>query len=552
MSLMRVNPRSYVRLSTIFREGKRLHSVVAKEVEYSDPPQYPPILDLSLKAKEKRRHESWHEEIKKLNTVEEKLMKINMPRYYGWKSLMLFEHLIPYNSESLAQFITRTHLIQEPGLPKYYDRVMAPEKIEEIVQRIKKQIEETILLEYNYRKREQEIEAVDEKKSELLNNARTEALVRQINRILLATLASDLPHLLEAQIDDEPRVEAFWFAGGIEPPKAVRKFKESVPWLKDYANDPLSTKIQYKGEPILQLRHDLPLKEIVSLSESENPVFTVPEFRFDPRVLGYEFKYVHGTNIPGFWPGDPSEFGLMSYHNRNHLDKRSVKFKDDEDALNVQAIYASYSWLLSQACYQGFSTFTDLTYPLLTQTVITNGQSWSLYAYQLNTTLVNSEHADTNPRKNLCWTSGSMKLFEGIEDGKLVGLNDDVLKTLIKFYANVPQKREGVNMKPYLGTSEQKIADITDPERRAWLEKYFKHMYSNRPRHFLREEIDHWEKIYKIDFKTRFMDKKLTKWEHGYRHSARKYDDHLPTYIPKCLRPGGPKSRNKWAKTYYP
>lgn len=133
--------------------------------------------------------------------------------------------------------------------------------------------------------------------------------------------------------------------------------------------------------------------------------------------------------------------------------------------------------------FTGFSTFTDLTYPLLTQTVITNGQSWSFYAYQLNTTLVHSEYADENPRRNLCWTTGPLKLFEKIEDGKLLGFNDDVLKELIKFYGNKPQKRNDVNMKPYLGESEQRVADINDPEKRAWLEKHYKHMVSNRPRH---------------------------------------------------------------------
>lgn len=38
-------------------------------------------------------------------------------------------------------------------------------------------------------------------------------------------------------------------------------------------------------------------------------------------------------------------------------------------------------------------------------------------------------------------------------------------------------------MKPYLGDSVKYLADITEIERRVWLEKLFKHLMSNRPRH---------------------------------------------------------------------
>lgn len=75
-----------------------------------------------------------------------------------------------------------------------------------------------------------------------------------------------------------------------------------------------------------------------------------------------------------------------------------------------------------------------------------------------------------------------MKLYESIEDGKLIGFNDQVVKNLIKFYANVPEERVGVEMKPYLGEDEKLIADIKDDKRRQWLEDRFKILVSNRPR----------------------------------------------------------------------
>ena len=43
------------------------------EQEYTETPQYPPILDTSYEARKRRTDEQWHEKVKALKTVEEKL-----------------------------------------------------------------------------------------------------------------------------------------------------------------------------------------------------------------------------------------------------------------------------------------------------------------------------------------------------------------------------------------------------------------------------------------------------------------------------------------------
>lgn len=513
---------------------------------------YPSILDLSYHGRLKRKHEKWHNKIKKLETVEEKLIGMNMPHYYGWKSLCLEEGKIPYNSLKHAQYITRTHVTNSNKLPDFYDSIITTEKLDALVQTITKHIENVIIFEYNHRLKKQEItEEIENIKEKLLNDAVTNALVFQINRIMLSALSSTTPHLLETEVDFKPRIEAFWFAGDIQRPTLQRKAREGIEHLKEYANDPINMPVQYVGSPILQLRHQFPLKEIVSPIYSTNPELSIPEFKFDPRVLAYKFSYKHATNIPGFWPGDPAEFGLLSYHNINNVFFNS-KIKDEE-AITVQAIFASYSWLLSQACYQGFSTFNDITYPLVSQTILTNGQYWSFCVYQLNTTLLHWEYVDNNPARNICWITEPMMLFDKIEDGKIQGFNEDVLKKLITFYINMPAARSNENMKPYLGESVKYVADITDPERRAWLETRFKHLMSNRPRHQLRPEIYHWQKIYMIDNATRPVDKKRDPWQFGFSAAKRRLNQHQPAYIPRCLREN-PKKRKigRWAKTYYP
>lgn len=76
-----------------------------------------------------------------------------------------------------------------------------------------------------------------------------------------------------------------------------------------------------------------------------------------------------------------------------------------------------------------------------------------------------------------------MQLYDKIENEKVHGLNEEVLKTLIQFYANIPEERTNVDMKPYLGKSVKVIANIKHDERRNWLEQRYKHLVNNRPRH---------------------------------------------------------------------
>ncbi|XP_077275480.1 mitochondrial ribosomal protein S30 isoform X2 [Temnothorax americanus] len=539
-------------------------SEVKSEAKDVAEPIYPPIEDLSWKAQRKRNRQAWYDKIKGLETVEEKQFEINMPRYYGWKSLILKEHVIPYNALAHAQYYTRTHVVQESGLPAFYNNIVSTEQLDRMVQAVKSDIEDNIIFEHCVRRRDHEIPPdkfpLDENvkahdRKIYMEEVISKALIHRINKTMLIHLAPENLHLLHAEVDFEPRLEASWFMGSLYPSSSRRLKRKSIEFMKDHADDPIDLPVQYIGQPVMHLRHKHPLREIIPLSDCENPALDVPTFKLNPGVLTYNFEKKHLTNIPGFWPGDESEFGLLSYHNCTYLQTRPEKYNDTSTALTVQAILSSYSWLLSQACYQGFSTFNDITYPLTTQTVITNGQWWSFFVYQLNTTLVHSEHADENPKRNICWVTEPIKLFDKIEDEKVHGLNEEVLKTLIKFYMNVPEERTGVDLKPYLGKSVKVVADIEHDERRNWLEKQYKHLVSNRPRHRRIPEIYDWQKIYLIRFKTRPLDKKREPWQFGVKAYKRRLDDHCPPYIPRCLRGAkSPKMRNKgrFAKMYYP
>lgn len=113
--------------------------------EYTKEPQYPPILDLDYKAVRQRKRAAWHEKVKCVKTVEEKLIAINMPRYYGFKSVMLNDQTFRYNSLPFFQYVTRTQLF-DTGLPECYNQFN--EKADGVLGQVKSDIEDAVLFEY--------------------------------------------------------------------------------------------------------------------------------------------------------------------------------------------------------------------------------------------------------------------------------------------------------------------------------------------------------------------------------------------------------------------
>lgn len=111
--------------------------------EYTEYPEYPPIVDRCREAKKKREIGDWSQAIQKCRTVEEKQMKLNMPKYYGWKCIVFNDTKIPYNSMPLIQHCTRTHF--KNSLPTYYDSIV----VDSLVNEIQPLIEEAILFEHD-------------------------------------------------------------------------------------------------------------------------------------------------------------------------------------------------------------------------------------------------------------------------------------------------------------------------------------------------------------------------------------------------------------------
>lgn len=168
-------------------------SSIAEESEYTSTPQYPEILDLSLKAKLERKRAAIRDEILKVKTVEEKQIKLNMPKYYGFKTNLVQENDIPYNSLNYFQHITKTHLIVNDQLPEFYNTF----NVDDVD--VKSQVEEAIYLEIEGYKKLHEINKTDLTESDL-DDLVSNAVTKQINRVIVNKLARNNPHLLTAQV----------------------------------------------------------------------------------------------------------------------------------------------------------------------------------------------------------------------------------------------------------------------------------------------------------------------------------------------------------------
>lgn len=128
-TLLLLNPRTMIRIQRAIRRAarrscsSRVHKIrtLASQAtpaveethvtEVSSPKKtvaYPEIVSVTPRAIYRRQQEAYFDKIKKLGTVEEKLIALNLPKYYGWPSFILKENVVPYNYLPFAQFFTRT------------------------------------------------------------------------------------------------------------------------------------------------------------------------------------------------------------------------------------------------------------------------------------------------------------------------------------------------------------------------------------------------------------------------------------------------------------
>ncbi|XP_039606435.1 39S ribosomal protein S30, mitochondrial [Polypterus senegalus] len=388
---------------------RAVHSeAVTQEAAY--PPVIPSYTAKSKSAK-KLRETVYHDRVRNATSSSEKvelLTKVQRKKY------VVYPQTSALNADRWYQHFTKTVFLK--GLPEKFSSPCD----QSVLSKIKSVVVNGILQERFYVK----------KKSPFLQSEQKH-FVRPFmtNLVLGATsaLGAENPQLSLSRVDFDPQVNFYWMRGETTVPRGHRRGRV----------DPI--RFQIDDQPHSQIRIPQQLEEFCPLeshASDEVPVITLGPDRLPLFTRQYDNRIFTGSKVM-----DPCCYGHTQFHITGGRFKRSeFKQANAEDQIEVHlranAISSLFAWTGAQAMFQGFWSKEDVTRPFVSQAVITDGQHFSFFCYQLNTLALTVETDKNNPRKNICWGTESMCLYEELRDGELVGLNENVLALLTNFLLN--------------------------------------------------------------------------------------------------------------------
>ncbi|XP_036955159.1 39S ribosomal protein S30, mitochondrial [Acanthopagrus latus] len=413
----------------------RNQRLVQTEAAAKDP-AYPPIVP-SLTAKSKsalQRQVEEHVQKIRASPVEEKLALITRIQR---EKFVVYPQTFARDADRWYQHFTKTAYI--PGLPEKFtlgqehtggEEGSPPAAAQTTVAGIendafadiRSMISRVILQEHWYQKkrkpylyREQELTVGP--------------VLRNLVSGLTYSLAKYNPLIPLCSLDLNPQVNFYWNRGKRIIPRGHRRGR-----LEPY-------RFQIDDHPHTQIRITQQLPEFAPLEASYDA--EVPEITSAPNLMPmFRRQYVNniftGSKLP-----DPARYGHTQFHlvpDRYHRDRMGRRQQSDqvEVFLRANGLASLFAWTGAQAMYQGFWNYEDVTRPFVSQAVITDGHFFSFFCYQLNTMALSVETDANNPRKNLLWGTESLRLYDSVQDGEVVGLNDNVIKLLVQFLMNQP------------------------------------------------------------------------------------------------------------------
>ncbi|XP_037536173.1 39S ribosomal protein S30, mitochondrial [Nematolebias whitei] len=410
-----------------FRNHKLIHTeVAAKE------PAYPPIVaSLTAKSKSARlRQIQEHVEKIRASPVDEKMSLLTrVPRM----KFVVYPQTFARNADRWYKHFTKTAYI--PGLPERFTPAArqstptSPEGPAAVLgiddatfTDIRALVARVILHDHHM-----------VKKRKPFAYRHQEMLVGPFLKNLVAELAYYLfkhnPLLQLSSLDTSPQVSFYWRRGKRIIPRGHRSGR------------PEPLRFQIDDHPLSQIRITQQLPQFTPMEASYTAEVT--EVPYAPNLMPlFRRQYANhiftGAKLP-----DPACYGHTQFHlvpDRYHRDRMARQGQSDqvEVFLRANAMASLFAWTGAQAMYQGFWDFEDVTRPFVSQAVMSDGRFFSFFCYQLNTVALSVENDANNPRKNLLWGTESLRLYKGVQDGEVVGLNDDVIKLLVQFLMNQP------------------------------------------------------------------------------------------------------------------
>ena len=435
--------------------------------EWTSEANYPPISDIDCDSWDdhfRMNRLKWYDKIKNLPSVEEKMLELaHNRRLY---SLDMKCCNLAYNNLPITQNLTRTNLVQ--GIPSWIDKVDS-DTCSKYMEELKSHICDAINLHFSseHEKTLGRYRRTDVTKKALRTEiVKMENITYDLATLVMNYLTSKNPDLLNTQVDLYPSIKSSWFVGGMELPARNPRYTS---WRLKKVNQP----VVYNGNAVVNMRNDTPIRPLVDVNDEICQTTTYQESSYHPIRNRYPFRLRRLSATAGFWPqsGD-KDFPFLTFMSLHPLflreEQNGRQFDDTEEEVESMGILNAFSWCNSMAVYHGFSPFHEVTYPFTTQTILTDGQFWTFQIYQMNTHTFHSDlnqFGKTSPTRNICWTSGRMKLFEEVDENGQVhesDLNEDVLRTLIQFICRETDRSwmDQCDLRPYLGedlrTEEEK------------------------------------------------------------------------------------------------
>nr|XP_027202450.1 28S ribosomal protein S30, mitochondrial-like [Dermatophagoides pteronyssinus] len=488
-----------------FRYFVDINTLPIEQAEYTEKPEYPPIYQPTNEGIQKQIRLDWYNAIRRLPTAEQKIYEIT--KHYGHLSLMIDPVMATYNGLPSQKFITRTHLIN--GLPDSYRStdLQNVDNIEHLRQQILSIIAARLF------EAKSRIASADFRKTQLTTIGRSSP-TNVVQSLAEDDIIADVVQLIQNHyrseqldnyhLDYNPFVSTSWWLGDYPIP-----FKKAR-WFKD--NERINQLFTYRGNHSLHIRKMNPLPPIVSMNDVLSQT-EIPKCDYNLLKLGIPLRRHNIMSLPGFWPDRSAgyDFPYLMAMNYECLRQRQRRYglsgcNDDQDVCDGMAITSAFSWLTGIANNLGFTIYDRLTYPLVTNVVITNGQDWSFYVYQLNNhcfhedLTINDDGNNVNNVCNLCWSSGNIRLFDSFENGSFNNVNIAVLDMLIKMITTNTATNDylsELNLRPYLRSSLDN--NIDNQREKDELTYSLRRKFANQIDTFVarRKKTNLWEKIYK-------------------------------------------------------
>ncbi|XP_028313363.1 large ribosomal subunit protein mL65 [Gouania willdenowi] len=414
-----------------FRGQRLIHSEVGVK-----EPAYPPIV-ASLTAKSTSAKRRRAEERVKLICASPVAEKLSMITKIQRMKFIIYPQTFARNADRWYQHFTKTAYVS--GLPETFtvdqtnqtpedgelspgSGVVVPGLDGEAFTELRSLVNFVILQEHHYRKK---------RRASIFRNQiqNVGPFLRSLVTVLTHSVAKYNPIMLHSSLDISPQVSHYWRRGERIIPKGHRRGNLEP------------TRFQIDDRPIIQIRTTQQLPQFAPLEASYTA--EVPEIKLAPNVLPLFRRQYQNYVFTGTKLSDPICYGHTQFHlvpDGYHRDRMAKKNQSDqvEVFLRSNGLASLFAWTGAQAMYQGFWDREDVTRPFVSQAVITDGHFFSFFCYQLNTLALSVEMDANNPRKNILWGTESLRLFDDVQDGEVVGLNDDVLKLLLQFFMNRP------------------------------------------------------------------------------------------------------------------